>query len=271
MIDAHVHLERGPYTAEWVDKFIQQAQLKGITELWLLEHSFRFFEFKPAYDAIVRHPLAGPLQSHWLNERCQLSLSTYENLVTATRKRRLPIKVKFGLEICYFPEQERFISNVCDSFPWDFLTGSIHWIDGFGFDHQANIPVWEQSDVNALYFQYFGLLVQAIQSNLFDVIAHPDSIKCFDYYPDMDLSTCYDKVAQAAKDHNILMEFSSGLMLNYGHAELGLNQTFLRVLQEHQVGIITASDAHRPEDVGSFINSVDCSLVPVNTQLRGDE
>ncbi len=46
MIDAHVHLEQGPYTEEWLMEFFDKAIERGITSLYLLEHSHRFKEFK---------------------------------------------------------------------------------------------------------------------------------------------------------------------------------------------------------------------------------
>ena len=52
MIDAHVHLERGPYTIEWIYEFVKTARSRGIDEIWLLEHCYRFTEFVPMYDSI---------------------------------------------------------------------------------------------------------------------------------------------------------------------------------------------------------------------------
>jgi len=48
VIDAHVHLERGPYTREWLEQFVAQARRTGVTELHLLEHTHRFVEFREA-------------------------------------------------------------------------------------------------------------------------------------------------------------------------------------------------------------------------------
>ena len=33
MIDAHVHIERGPYTLDWLNQFIEAAVKNGITEI----------------------------------------------------------------------------------------------------------------------------------------------------------------------------------------------------------------------------------------------
>ena len=47
MTDVHIHIERGPYTREWISRFADQAVKAGLDEIWLLEHSFRFREFAP--------------------------------------------------------------------------------------------------------------------------------------------------------------------------------------------------------------------------------
>ena len=169
------------------------------------------------------------------------------------RQEVLPIQVHFGLEICYFPQEEALIDKLTRDFDWDFLTGSVHWIDGWGFDHPPTQAAWLTRDVNQVYQRYFDLIRQLIQSRLFNHLAHPDSIKCFNHYPSFDLNNTYRDIAKNAKTYGIKVENSAGLHLNYGHAELGLNRQFLAHLKAEGVTLITASDAHRPEDVGRYI------------------
>ena len=45
--DLHIHIERGPYTLEWIEKFISKAQQMELDEICLLEHSIRFKDFHP--------------------------------------------------------------------------------------------------------------------------------------------------------------------------------------------------------------------------------
>ena len=47
-------------------------------------------------------------------------------------------------------------------------------------------------------------------------------------------------------------EQSSGSFRRTG-AELGMNTDMLKIMKNHDVKILTASDAHCPEDVGSYI------------------
>lgn len=49
------------------------------------------------------------------------------------------------------------------------------------------------------------------------------------------------------------VEFSNGLHINYEISELGMNRKLLEAMVMNDVDIVTASDAHKPEDVGRFI------------------
>lgn len=52
MIDGHIHIERGDYTVEWIQQFVDKAVEMKLDEIWLLEHCYRFAEFLPMYDAV---------------------------------------------------------------------------------------------------------------------------------------------------------------------------------------------------------------------------
>lgn len=254
MIDGHVHLEKGPYTINWLSEFIRVAIERSITGLYILEHSHRFEEFAPVYNSVILDDTdIGRYQRNWFSKRLSVPLEEYKNFIRAMRQSSFPIEVKFGLEICYFPEYENKIRQIVSGFDWDFLTGAIHWIDGWGFDHPTIKEVWKEKDINEMYIKYYKLMEKLIRSNLFNHLAHPDSIKCFNYYPDYDLKYTYLTIAELLKRHNMKTEFSLGLYINYGHKEFGLNKEFLSALKQQKVELITASDAHVPENAGKYI------------------
>jgi len=253
MLDAHVHIERGSYTPEWVWRFIETAQQAHLDSLYLLEHSSCFYEFWDTYDAVRRHPQCGAYQTAWLERKCTRHLADYLCLIERMKNEKLPIEVKFGMEICYFPEHEQTISQIVSAHPWDFLTGSIHWIDGWGFDHIEQRHTWQGKDINQVYRDYYGLQIRLADSRLFDIAAHPDSVKCFGHYPSIDLSGEYFAFARALLCSGMAAEQSGGLRLNYGYAGLGMNPALLSILKKEGVPILTASDAHKPEDVGKNI------------------
>ena len=251
MIDCHIHLERGPYTIEWLNRFIHKATDCGLDEIYLLEHSHRFTEFVPMYEPVCSY---SEYQKEWFqrNNNGNLSIKSYTDFIQEAKQIPFPIKVKFGLEVCYFEEYEQFIRDVINCYPFDFATGSVHWIDGFGFDHKREL--WCNINVDKAYQRYYEIMEKLIESNLFTGVAHPDSIKAFGYKPSYDLRNTYIKLADLLGKNHMYAEQSGGLYLNYSKdCELGMNQTMLRVFLEKGVTVLTASDAHSPMDVGSNI------------------
>ncbi len=256
MIDAHIHIERGQYTKEWIQQFINQAVKMGLDEIYLLEHSHRFKEFKPMYQSVKEY---SDYQKDWLQRKINLSINEYTSLIKEIRQYKFPVQVKWGLEVCYFPESEELISDLINSFDFDFITGSIHWVDGFGFDHRAEL--WNGIDVDKLYKRYYELMLQLIDSRLFTGLAHPDSVKCFKYFPSFDLTPIYELLAKALRNNNMYAEQSGGLALNYGYPTLGMNDKMLNIFKQRGVTMLTASDAHRPEDVGANLSEMAVALV----------
>lgn len=252
MIDGHVHIEKGPYTIEWVNQFIENAIERGISELYILEHSHRFKEFKGIYENIYNY---SDYQRNWLNNKLSISIDEYKDLILKLRKRHYPITIKYGLEVCFIEGTEHKVKEVLSNFSWDFITGSVHYIDGFGFDHKAEF--WEGKDVDKEYIRYYEIMKNLIKSKLFTAVAHPDSIKCFGYHPSFDLSKTYYEIADLLNEYNMFAEQSGGLYLNYGNNELGMNNKMLDIFKSKGVKLYTASDAHKPEDVGKNIKELE--------------
>ncbi|MFZ4855596.1 MAG: EamA family transporter [Desulfuromonadaceae bacterium] len=238
MLDAHVHIERGPYSPEWVERFVATAVERGITTLRLLEHSHRFDEFATLYAGIGEHPLCGVYQQQWLQRNSGRSLAEYQELIKQMRRKTFQIQVQWGLEVCYFPGREALIRKLTSGFAWDFLTGAVHWINGWGFDHPTTKDSWQEQPVDTVYEEYYQIMIQLVNSRIFTTLAHPDSIKCFSHYATNDLTLFYEELAAALARTGTSAEFSAGLKLNYGHAELGINPQLLRILIRHNVTLV---------------------------------
>ncbi len=85
-------------------------------------------------------------------------------------------------------------------------------------------------------------------------LAHPDSIKCFGYTPDFDLSGVYNELSTLLCKHGMYAENSGGLRLNYSpDLELGLNAALLSAFKMNNVHIETASNSHKQSDTGANI------------------
>jgi histidinol-phosphatase (PHP family) len=250
MTDCHIHLERGEYTKDWLDRFIETAVSRNISEIWLLEHCYRFREFVPMYDGVCAY---SDYIDKWFHRKAGvMKLEDYLRFIEFIRKISFPIQVKFGLEVCYFKEHEELVCSLTKDAGFDFLVGSTHFIDNFAFDHKPEY--WQGMDVDKAYGRYFETTVDLAKCGIYSGLAHPDSIKLFGYRPSYPLDEAYKAVASALAGSNMYAEQSSGAHRRCPEtAALGMESGFIHALKQYNVPLITASDAHCPEDVGLLI------------------
>lgn len=252
MIDVHIHLERGPYTLEWINEFVKTAQMRHIDEIWLLEHCYRFSEFVSMYDSVCAY---SDYIGKWFHRKAGvLKLSDYLELIETVRKEIYPVRIRFGLEMCYFKEHEKLVREITYGKGLDFLVGSVHFIDDFAFNHKAEF--WDDMDVDKCYRRYFETSVELAESGIFDGIAHPDCIKLFGHKPSFSLLPYYEKLATTLAKSGMYTEQSSGIHRR-SIAEIGMNCDLITAMKRHNVRIITASDAHCPEDIGLYLKEAE--------------
>ena len=178
-IDTHIHIESGEYTLDWIDEFVAQAVNRGMDEIWLLEHCYRFREFVPMYKSVCAY---SDYIDEWLCQKAgTLGISDYLKLIEKVRNKKYPVDIKWGLEVCYFKKFEDLVHVQTKDLGVDFLLGSTHFVDDFAFDHKYEH--WDGVNVNDVFKRYYEISIDLANSGLFDGIAHPDSIKLFGHRP----------------------------------------------------------------------------------------
>ncbi|MFO7246850.1 MAG: histidinol-phosphatase HisJ family protein [Thermaerobacter sp.] len=247
--DYHMHLERdevtGPcrYTPERIAEYVEAARRRGVGEIGVSEHCHRFAEFAHVMEDLWRpEPVAG---AFWLPGQFNHRLEQYVEAVLAARRRGLPVKL--GIEVDYLPGREEELRRLLAPYPWDYVIGSVHFLDGWAIDVGPEYG-WPRVDVDEAYRAYFARLRQAALSGLFDVLAHPDLIKKFGHRPSFDLAGEYEETAAALAAAGVAAEVSTAGWRKpvgeaYPHPDL------LRVLQRRGVPICFGSDAHDPDEV----------------------
>ena len=256
MIDVHVHLENGPYTKEWLDQFVNKAIERKIKEVYFLEHTLVFKEFYFLYDEMKNY---NAYQNNWYGNKVKKArnINEYIKFVEEMKKYKFPIKMKFGLEVCYSPEHEEQIKVWKEKLPLDFMVGAVHFIDGWAFGHKMQKWKCEDYDMNKIYKRYFQLFIDLAKSKLFDGLAHPNALQCFGAFPPGGFYPMYVELAKQIKANNMYIEESSGLSINYGNMPLGMNYDMLEAMRKEGVEICTASDAHNPKDLGKYIKEME--------------
>jgi histidinol-phosphatase (PHP family) len=240
IVDYHMHLrnerEEIAHDTRAVDPFVESARAAGVDEIGFTEHAYYFTQLRTLWSV--------PYQT----ERCVYDLDSYVDAVVEARGRGLPVKL--GLEVDYVPGREDETRALLAPYPWDYLLGSVHWIDGLAVDGEPRLV--DEVGVEETWARYFELLGRAAASGLFDSLSHPDLVKIFGHRAEV---FDYSEIADAVADAAVAVEVSTaGLRKPVG--ELYPHPDLLAACRERGVPVTTGSDAHVPSLVG---HEFDCA------------
>lgn len=246
LTDYHVHMaETGGFSIDYLKQYIKKAQEKGIEELGISEHAYFFSETKNI------------LSNAWVNNRRNWQFDRYQELFDEAREKKLPVKM--GIEMDYTPGKEEEMDEFINKHPFDYVIGSVHWIDDWGIDLKIHKDEYDQRNIKDVYTKYFDQVVTLAESKLFDFVGHIDLIKIFGHIPEDEqfLNHEYDRVVEALADSNTCIEISTaGLRKPIG--EIYPDPTFLQKCYDAGVEIVLSSDAHEPKHIGyKYDQSID--------------
>jgi histidinol-phosphatase (PHP family) len=238
IVDYHMHLrdpgERIDLRLAAVERFAETAAARGVDEIGFTEHVYYFRQTGEIWSL--------PYQT----ERCVYDLDAYCDAVLAARRQGLPVKL--GLEVDYVGGRQARLAELLEPYPWDYLLGSVHWLDGLAVDLEPGI--WAALPVDEVWRRYVGALAELAASGAVDVIAHPDLAKVLRRRPRPQLlRELHEEAAEAISGAGVCVEISTaGLRKPVG--ELYPDRALLHACRARGVGVTIASDAHVPELVG---------------------
>ncbi|EIJ78720.1 histidinol phosphate phosphatase HisJ family protein [Bacillus methanolicus PB1] len=238
LTDYHNHLERGTLTLDYLKKFTGTAKEKGIEHFGISEHAYHFYQ------------TADILQNPWVNERRYYDMEDYVKLFYQAWNEG--IDVKMSIEMDYTPGKHSEMEKFIKQYEFDYVIGSIHWIDDFGIDLAEYRTEWDKRDLYDIYEKYFDQVITLAQSNLFDIVGHLDLVKIFKYVPENEefLLEQYDRATTALAESKTCVEISTaGLRKPVG--ELYPDPRLLKMCFQKGIPIVLSSDAHVPEHVGA--------------------
>jgi histidinol-phosphatase (PHP family) len=236
--DYHLHLrdpdERIDHSVEAVERFVEVATARGIDEIGFSEHVYYFEQTKLLWE------------EPFMLDRCVYDLDRYVSAVLEAKDRGLPVKL--GLEVDYAAGRERETAALLAKYPWDYLLGSVHFVDGFAVDQEPGLV--EKLGAAEAWRRYFVWLRNAARSGLFDSLSHPDLVKHHGPRPDGEaVQWLHEETADAIDAAGICIEVSAaGLHKPVG--EPYPDPPLLGACRTRGVPITLASDAHVPQQVG---------------------
>ena len=169
--------------------------------------------------------------------------------------------LRVGLEVDYFPAEERRLESLLSEYPFDFVLGSVHVVNGHEIaSGKDSASFFEGRALNEAISEYFEVWKKAIQSGLFDVMAHPDYFKkhlsLFRSQPLTwsELKSHALDAIQSLADYGVGFEVNTSCM-RHGAGEFFPVKEFVEASYEIGVKRVTVgSDTHIPETLGYRIS-----------------
>jgi histidinol-phosphatase (PHP family) len=230
--DYHLHSHYSIDSQQRIEDVCQQAIERGIAEIAITDHA----------DFIELDAGAGYYRPD----------DYFAELESARVKFEGQLVIRAGVEV---GEPHRYpdeTSALLDSYPYDFVIGSLHWV---GDELILSNEYFEGKSVEEAYRAYYEELLEMVKTGRFDVVGHLDVGKRygFDVHGVYDISPYEEQIREI---YQVLVERGKGIEINHGSmrrkiGEPAPNLDALRWYREEGGEILTlGSDGHRPNGVG---------------------
>ena len=157
------------------------------------------------------------------------------------------LRVFDAVEVDYHPADEERIRSFLAEADFEYAVGSVHEIDeaNVHWDYFADLSEDEQ---RGAVDEYFDHLVALVESELFDIVAHPDIIERNPALRGYATEDHYRAVAAALADASAVPEINAG-RIDREYGQFHPKPTFLSVLAEYDVPVTLGTDAHSPAEL----------------------
>jgi len=236
--DFHVHESHSSDAPlATVERYCKVAERRGIDEICFTTHLI----------------LTGPDVQHGISPE---KIPEYLDEIQAAQE-DTPVLLRSGLEIDWFPEVEREIEAVLDEYSIDYSLGSLHYVRGIDIGSRRQSPNFflgrsleEALDV------YFEEWRKAVESGLFDVMAHPDYFRKYLGFTH-EMPVRWERYGSTVHDAiDSLRSYDVGIGVNSSGHRHGIRDVypvkgFLRTAKEVGVEtVVIGSDCHKIQDLG---------------------
>ncbi|MBS7638607.1 histidinol-phosphatase HisJ family protein [Candidatus Bathyarchaeota archaeon] len=237
--DFHVHESHSrDAPGALVEEYCREAEIKGMDEICFTTHLI----------------ISGPDTSNSIEVgEIPEYLEEVERAQSSTN-----VKLRVGLEVDYFPEEERRLESLLDEYPFDFILGSLHYIRGYDIGAmEGSMAFFGKRSLREALNIYYTDWKLAVESGLFDVMAHPDYFRKYLHYTIPEPLTLEDYGSMLFEAVESMVSYGVGVEVNPSGYRHGIGDCYpslelLGVMKDWGIGTVTVgSDSHRVEDLGS--------------------
>ncbi len=151
-IDLHNHTTRCNHSTGSIDEYIERAVSRGIGIFGFSDHAPMEFdrEYRMKFE----------------------EMREYEDEVREAKEHyKDVIDIRLGYEVDWI---DGLVDERVSSAKVDYLIGSVHFLNGWGFDNPEFIGRYDEVDREKIWVDYFRQIELMAKSELFDVVGHLD-------------------------------------------------------------------------------------------------
>ncbi len=230
MVDLHNHTPLCKHASGSPEEFVKEAINKNIKFYGFSDHAPMEFDYqyRMSFD----------------------EMQNYENEIKNLKEKyKDKIEILLGYEVDFTPMVDKRVLER----DVDYLIGSVHFLDNWGFDNPEFIKEWDKRDVDDVYKEYFSKIEEMANSKLFDIVGHIDLVKVFGHKPKKDIKDIAKNAIKAIKKANMSVEINTA-GLRKPVKERYPNNELLEIILNEGIDLTLSSDAHSIEQVGFMIN-----------------
>lgn len=234
-VDYHIHTTRCGHASGETEAYVQQALALGFKEIGIADH----------------------LPMYWLPEELQdreiamtfAQLPGYVQEVKELQQKYPQLAIRLGIEADYIPGAEMRLKQALAGYDWDYIIGSVHFLENWGFDDPRQLEEYQRRDPEDYWQEYYRLVQESALTGLFDIIGHADLIKKFNPPRPSCLHRLYDETVAVLARTQVAVEINTAGWRVPAREPFPAAE-FLARCARAGVPVTFGSDAHRPDQVG---------------------
>jgi histidinol-phosphatase (PHP family) len=233
VVDLHNHTKLCNHAEGEIEEYIQKAIEVGTKYFGISDHAPMNFDEK--------------------HRMCFKEMKNYEKDILALKEKyKEKIEILLGYEVDYL---KGYIDERVLNSDVDYLIGSVHFIDEWGFDNPEFIGKYEHANMDEIWQKYFDLIEEMANTKLFDIVGHLDLIKVFKFMPKKSIKDIAKNTLLAIKNSGMAIE------LNMAGYRKPINEPYpskelLEEAYKLDIPITFASDAHKPEQIALYDDEI---------------
>lgn len=236
-IDCHSHSAYSGHGSGSIAEMLEAARTQGLTTFAQTEH------------LVLPEGMDPTFESSMSLETMKRYLEELHELRDGMRGDASAPDLIIGIEADWMPSRIGELEELCA--PFEYVLGSIHFLDKRPFDDSRDLSIWDEEGVDGVWRMYLdSWLEMAAKPGPITAFAHPDLPKKYGWMPSFDVREYYHEMATRTTRMGRIIEVNTaGLRKDVRQMYPALE--LLRSFRDAGVDCTIGSDAHAPADVAA--------------------